>query len=291
MVSLTCREFCEDGSLADQLSHGRIDSEEVIMMYAYQMLQGLQYLHAKVSEVVDLADPQHIEHRDVKPENILMTRTALKFVDFGAAKVIQKRNQTMAKTRALKTKGPGEGPAVMNSLAGTPMYMAPEVIKPNDRPGALGAADIWSMGCVLLECATGRKPWSNLDNEWAIMFTIGIATQHPPLPENGELSDAGIAFLRRCLTLEPSLRPDASTLLEDPWLQGVYDQFEVRSSHDIEFALMLCRRIKNKPREPLRKIQALPRQWWMNMLTTSTESSWSISQSLPTRERGHPVWT
>ena len=43
---------------------------------------------------------------------------------------------------------------MMNSLAGTPMYMAPEVIK-NEKGGVLGACDIWSMGCVLLEMATG----------------------------------------------------------------------------------------------------------------------------------------
>ncbi|ORX35369.1 hypothetical protein BD324DRAFT_609596 [Kockovaella imperatae] len=209
------QEYCEDGSLADQLAHGRIDSEEIIIWYAYQMLQGLQYLHGK-----------GIEHRDVKPENILMTRTALKFVDFGAAKVVVKGNRTMAKTRALKTKAPGDGPGVMNSFAGTPMYMAPEVIRATERAGKLGSADIWSTGCVLLELATGRKPWSNLDNEWAIMFHIGIATQHPPLPERGELSDAGISFIERCLMLDASERPTASELLEDPWLQPVYDQFE-----------------------------------------------------------------
>ena len=74
----------------------------------------------------------------------------------------------MARTRvANRTKAAGaEGPAVMNSLAGTPMYMAPEVIK-NEKTGRLGSSDIWSMGCCLLEIVTGRKPWSNLDNEWS----------------------------------------------------------------------------------------------------------------------------
>ena len=52
-------------------------------------------------------------------------------------------------------------------LAGTPMYMAPEVIKGNKSSRSrLGCMDIWSMGCVVLELITGRKPWSNLDNEW-----------------------------------------------------------------------------------------------------------------------------
>ena len=98
----------------------------------------------------------------------------LKFVDFGAAKVIAKSTRTIQqRTRvAGSTVNGGGGTGVLdgglgmkNSLTGTPMYMSPEVIK-NDKRGRHGAMDIWSMGCVILECATGRKPWSNLDNEW-----------------------------------------------------------------------------------------------------------------------------
>jgi mitogen-activated protein kinase kinase kinase len=70
----------------------------------------------------------------------------------------------MARSRA-RGAGGVDGVPAMNSMAGTPMYMAPEVIK-NEKTGRLGAMDIWSLGCVILEFATGRKPWSNLDNEW-----------------------------------------------------------------------------------------------------------------------------
>jgi mitogen-activated protein kinase kinase kinase len=59
----------------------------------------------------------------------------------------------------------GAGLPMNNSLTGTPMYMSPEIIK-NDKRGRHGAMDIWSLGCVVLEFATGKKPWSNLDNEW-----------------------------------------------------------------------------------------------------------------------------
>jgi mitogen-activated protein kinase kinase kinase len=48
------------------------------------------------------------------------------------------------------------------------MYMAPEVIK-NEKSGRLGSSDIWSLGCCILEIVTGRKPWSNLDNEWLVL--------------------------------------------------------------------------------------------------------------------------
>ena len=43
------REYCGGGSLADQLEHGRIEEEDIVKWYAYQMLHGLQYLHSKVS--------------------------------------------------------------------------------------------------------------------------------------------------------------------------------------------------------------------------------------------------
>ncbi len=52
------QEYCEGGSLANLLEHGRVEDEDVVILYALQMLQGLVYLHFK-----------GIEHRDVKPES------------------------------------------------------------------------------------------------------------------------------------------------------------------------------------------------------------------------------
>lgn len=50
------------------------------------------------------------------------------------------------------------------------------------------------------------------------MFHIGIATQHPPLPEKGEMSELGIDFIAHCLTLNADLRPTASDLLTHEWI-------------------------------------------------------------------------
>lgn len=93
----------------------------------------------------------------------------IKYVDFGAAKILAKNQRSIQRSRRASDvggfpPGPNVG-GVNNSLTGTPMYMSPEVIRNNKR-GRHGAMDIWSLGCVVLECATGRKPWSNLDNEW-----------------------------------------------------------------------------------------------------------------------------
>ncbi|KAF9066100.1 hypothetical protein BDP27DRAFT_1449944 [Rhodocollybia butyracea] len=202
-------EYCQGGSLAASLAHGRIEDERIIQVYTMQMLEGLAYLHSR-----------GIVHRDIKPDNILLDHLGvIKFVDFGAAKILAKNQRSLAarSRRAPDVDAAAGGLGMNNSLTGTPMYMSPEVIK-NDKRGRHGAMDIWSLGCVVLECATGRKPWSNLDNEWAIMFHIGVATQHPPLPEPDQLSDLGIAFIKQCLTIDAMRRPSAEELLSHPWM-------------------------------------------------------------------------
>ena len=50
------------------------------------------------------------------------------------------------------------------------------------------------------------------------MFHIGVATQHPPLPEPGQLSELGIDFIRQCLTIDPVQRPTAIELMNHPWM-------------------------------------------------------------------------
>lgn len=206
-------EYCQGGSLAALLEHGRIEDEAIIQVYTMQMLEGLAYLHSR-----------GIVHRDIKPDNILLDHLGvIKFVDFGAAKILAKNQRSIQRSRRapdISVNGLANvnGLAVMsNGLTGTPMYMSPEIIK-NDKRGRHGAMDIWSLGCVVLEFATGKKPWSNLDNEWAIMFHIGVATQHPPLPEPGQLSEVGISFIKQCLTIDPMKRPTATELMEHRWM-------------------------------------------------------------------------
>lgn len=62
------------------------------------------------------------------------------------------------------------------------------------------------------------------------MFHIGIATQHPPLPEPGQLSELGVDFIEQCLTLDPVGRPTASELLHHPWLAPMMELVSCISS-------------------------------------------------------------
>lgn len=212
-------EYCAGGSLAALLEHGRIEDETVIMVYALQLLEGLAYLHQA-----------GIVHRDIKPENILLDHNGIvKYVDFGAAKVIARHGKTTAPLDAFGNANLSQNDArqrnTQKTMTGTPMYMSPEVIRgdSSNLVNREGAVDIWSLGCVILEMATGRRPWSTLDNEWAIMYNI--AQGHvPQLPSRDQLSDLGIDFLRRCFECDPFKRPTAAELLQHEWIVSIRQQ-------------------------------------------------------------------
>ncbi|KAI7858748.1 hypothetical protein BDC45DRAFT_531295 [Circinella umbellata] len=214
-------EYCENGSLGSLLDHGgRIEDEVYIVKYAFELLSGLKYLHEN-----------NIVHRDIKPDNILIDyQGQLKLSDFGAAKILAKGQKTMGRTTMNMN---------VNSLAGTPMYMAPEVITGGDT-GRKGSMDIWSLGCCIVQMATGRRPWSTLENEWSVMYHV--VTGHPPLPDAAQLSSDGIDFLKKCFTRNPMKRPTASELLSHQWivhyLENYHqeDMMEQNGEYDYDYA-------------------------------------------------------
>jgi len=100
------------------------------------------------------------------------------------------------------------------SLKGTPYWMAPEVIK---QTGHGRPADIWSVACVVIEMATGKPPWQELDKDpIAAMYQIAKSNSAPALPQN--LSPEAQDFLMQCLKINPKERPTAEQLLEHPFL-------------------------------------------------------------------------
>ena len=127
-------EFVPGGSLACLLAKFGAFHEGVIRMYTRQLLLGLHYLHQH----------RHM-HRDIKGANILLDHHGtVKLADFGASKKIE----------SLVTLH-GEASAHYKSVKGTPFWMAPEVIR---QEGHGRPADIWSIGCTVIEMATARPP-------------------------------------------------------------------------------------------------------------------------------------
>jgi mitogen-activated protein kinase kinase kinase len=187
-------EYCSGGSIAQRLEAGPIKDKEWIRHRAVEILRGLQWLHGL-----------SIEHRDVKPSNILLdAEDHAKLIDFGACNIIAYSRRTRGINVATKA----------SELVGTPLYMAPEVVTGNPKH-QIGSQDIWALGISLVEMFEGISPFGHLDNAWAIMYHI--ATKAPTLPDT---SPVVLDFLNKCFTRDHEHRPTATQLLAHPWLQG-----------------------------------------------------------------------
>ncbi|GLT56272.1 hypothetical protein SLA2020_293240 [Shorea laevis] len=182
-------EFVPGGSISSLLGKFGPFPESVIRTYTKQLLLGLEYLHN-----------HGIIHRDIKGANILVdNKGCIKLADFGASKQVAE----LATISGAK------------SMKGTPYWMAPEVIL---QTGHTFSADMWSVGCTIIEMATGKPPWSQQYQEVAALFYIGTTKSHPPIPEH--LSAEAKDFLLKCLQKEPILRPSAAELLKHPFVAG-----------------------------------------------------------------------
>ncbi|KAK9725469.1 hypothetical protein RND81_05G145600 [Saponaria officinalis] len=183
-------EFVPGGSIASLIGKFGSFPESVIRMYTKQLLLGLEYLHRN-----------GIMHRDIKGANILVdNKGCIKLADFGASKkVVELATMTGAK-----------------SMKGTPYWMAPEVIL---QTGHNFSADIWSVGCTVIEMATGKPPWCQYQ-EVAALFHIGTTKSPPPIPEH--LSPDAKDFLNKCLQTEANSRASASQLLLHPFINEEY---------------------------------------------------------------------
>jgi serine/threonine protein kinase len=83
--------------------------------------------------------------------------------------------------------------------------------KPENETGHDSKADIWSVGCTVIQMLTAAAPWNNISNAQALMFHVGSAKNTPPVPEG--VSDECRAFLTACFQLQPEDRPTCKELL------------------------------------------------------------------------------
>ncbi|XP_072822233.1 mitogen-activated protein kinase kinase kinase 4 isoform X2 [Vicugna pacos] len=188
-------EYCDEGTLEEVSRLGL--QEHVIRLYSKQIAIAINVLH------------EHgIVHRDIKGANIFLTSSGLiKLGDFGCSVKLKNNAQTM----------PGE----VNSTLGTAAYMAPEVITRAKGEGHGRAADIWSLGCVVIEMVTGKRPWHEYEHNFQIMYKVGMGHK-PPIPER--LSPEGKDFLSHCLESEPRRRWTASQLLDHSFVKVCTDE-------------------------------------------------------------------
>jgi serine/threonine protein kinase len=192
----------EGRSLADVLQGGPIRETRAARILA-QVSRALVTAHAK-----------SVIHRDLKPENIMLQTLPegtehVTVLDFGVARVAD--DVDLRATRS-------------GMIVGTPAYMAPEQISGGS---AEIRSDLYSLGCILHECVTGRPPFD--DPNAVACLLAHVSKDPPPLPEklvNGEKPSAALDAMRLwLLAKDPERRPEnAKIVLEVMSALGVGDQ-------------------------------------------------------------------
>jgi len=180
---------------------GRGALEEPLLIKATRgIAKGLNYLHRREPPVV---------HRDLKGANVLVDLNfCVKLADFGCSK---RDDMTQS-----------------FSKVGSIHWVAPEVLQ---NGGHGRKADIWSLGCVVIEMATAADPWGSdaFDNIYAAVHMMSTTNRRPPIPDC--LTESGRDFVDRCLQRQPDQRPNAGELVEHALVTDSLGDQTVRSSH------------------------------------------------------------
>src|SRR5687767_14616769 len=145
-VEYLVMEFLQGRTLTDRLAEGPLPLEQTLRF-------GIE-----IADALEKAHRQGIVHRDLKPGNVMLTKSGVKLVDFGLAKLAQPavRGGAVSSFSVLPTQA-GENLTAEGTILGTFQYMAPEQLEGQE---ADGRTDIFALGLLLYEMATGRKAFS-----------------------------------------------------------------------------------------------------------------------------------
>ncbi|CDW84848.1 mitogen-activated protein kinase kinase kinase 3-like [Stylonychia lemnae] len=188
-------ELVPGGSIRQLLDKFLAFDERLVKIYTRQMLEGLNYLHEN-----------NIIHRDLKCANVLVDNMGVvKLSDFGASKkIIQNFNQY----------GEIVDEKLSKSVIGSPYWMAPEIMQ---KIGHGKPADIWSLGCCVIEMLTSKPPWIEYGKDAkTIMDLIKTHGKPPKYPDN--ISKECKGFLDYCFEQDQTKRPTAQELLYHPFV-------------------------------------------------------------------------
>ncbi|KAK2868797.1 hypothetical protein Q7C36_000668 [Tachysurus vachellii] len=208
-------EFCEQTVLNELDKHPRGVPEIQLKRIIWQTLQAVNFCHK-----------HNCIHRDVKPENILLTKTGvIKLCDFGFARILT---------------GPGDD---YTDYVATRWYRAPELLVGDTQYGP--PVDVWALGCVFAELLLGSPLWpgcSDVDQLYHIRKTLGdLIPRHQqvfrsnaffsgvsiPEPDTMEplekrfhgASLHALTVMKSCLVMDPVERLTCEELLELPYFQ------------------------------------------------------------------------
>ena len=180
-------ELMKGRTLRDRLTSGALAIHQVVEI-------GIQ-----IADALDAAHTQGIMHRDIKPANIFLTeRGSVKILDFGLAKLLPKHNAFETTATPLASDQLTQAGVAI----GTVLYMSPEQATGEDLDGR---TDLFSVGIVLYECVTGRRPFSGKTAAVVLdqilnRAPVAASTYNPEIPTR--LQDV----IHNCLEKDRELR-------------------------------------------------------------------------------------
>ncbi|CAH9066318.1 unnamed protein product [Cuscuta europaea] len=191
-------EYMDRGSLADVVRQVKTILEPYLAVVCKQVLQGLVYLHQE----------RHVIHRDIKPSNLLVNHKGeVKITDFGVS--------------AMLANSVGQ----RDTFVGTCNYMAPERISGKTYDYK---SDIWSLGMVILECAIGRFPYIQSEDQqkWPSFIELlqSIVGSPPPTAPPDQFSPEFCSFVSACIQKDPKDRSSAWDLLSHSFIKKFEDK-------------------------------------------------------------------
>jgi len=190
-VDYLVMEFLEGETLADRLGKG-----------ALSMDQSLR-IAIEIAGALDAAHRSGIIHRDLKPGNVMLTKSGVKLLDFGLAKLAVPDKSAVSQATSLPTALQESQPlTTRGTILGTFQYMAPEQLEGGE---ADARSDIFAFGCVLYEMLTGQKAFTG-KSQASLIGSI-MSSDPPPISSIQPMIPASLdRIVKGCLAKEPEHR-------------------------------------------------------------------------------------
>src|SRR6266542_5370975 len=185
-------EYLEGETLASRLDKGALPSEQLLRY-------GIE-----IADALDKAHRQGIVHRDLKPGNVMLTKSGVKLLDFGLAKLqAAARGDALSGVSRLATQAQASQPLTeRGTVLGTFQYMAPEQLEGGE---ADSRSDIFAFGAVLYEMATGRKAFSG-KSQASLIGSI-LRDDPPSVNEIAPMTPPALnRVIKTCLAKDPEDR-------------------------------------------------------------------------------------
>jgi eukaryotic-like serine/threonine-protein kinase len=155
---------------------------------------------AQIADALEKTHSAGLTHRDLKPANVMLTKSGPRLLDFGLAKMRESAGPlSMSGLTQMAAKQPLTAAGV---LVGTVHYMAPEQVEGRE---ADARTDVWALGALLYEMATGRRPFDG-DSPASVIGAI-LKDVPPPISTRAPLIPGALDHLvERCLAKDPDER-------------------------------------------------------------------------------------